>query len=287
MRSDAAFDPTSPKETVNRWIVGETAKARIALDKALGEYRFNDAANGLYAHIWRVFCDWYVEFAKPLLQAEDERAAETRATFAWALDQCLLMLQPIMPFITEALWAETGTRAKPLIHGDWPTYGEELIDAEAQAEMGWVIGLIEQIRSVRSEMNVSPGAKLPLVLVEMSDEATARLTRNQALIERLARAEGIEPGTVEKGSVTLTMDGAVMALPLAGVVDIAAEKARLDKAMAKVAKEMGGLKGKLSNEKFLANAPDEVIEEQKERLAAAEAEAGKLEAALTRLAEMA
>ena len=284
----ADFDPKSCAYTVNKWIVGETAKARIAIDKALEEYRFNDAAGALYAHIWGVFCDWYLEFSKPLLSGDDEAAkTETRATFAWARDQLLIMLHPIMPFITEELWGDTGERAKHLIHADWPTYGEEMIDPAADAEMGWVIGLIEQIRSVRSEMGVKPGDKLPLVLVEMSAEARARLDANAPLIQRLARIETIADGAAEKGSVTLTQEGAVMALPLADVIDVAAEKKRLEKAAQKVGKEVGGIKGKLSNEKFLAKAPDEVVEEQRERLAAAEAEQAKLEAALKRLAEMA
>ncbi|MEO0362903.1 MAG: class I tRNA ligase family protein [Pseudomonadota bacterium] len=189
--------------------------------------------------------------------------------------------------MTEELWAKTGARAKPLIHADWPTYGEELVDPSATAEMGWVIALIEQIRSVRSEMNVSPGAKLPLTLVELDETARGRLTRNAALVERVARVEGMADGAAEKGAVTLTLDGATMALPLAGVVDVAAEKARLDKALAKTSKEVGGIKGKLSNEKFLAKAPEEVVEEQRARLAAAEAEAAKLTEALSRLAEIA
>ncbi|MEM7269037.1 MAG: valine--tRNA ligase, partial [Pseudomonadota bacterium] len=280
------FDPSKVKETVNRWIIGETARARIAFDEALAQYRFNDAANGLYAHTWRVFCDWYVEFSKPLLQGDGPAKAETQATMAWALDQILILLHPIMPFITEELWSLTGTRAKPLIHADWPTYGAELEDAAAKAEMDWVIGLIEQVRSVRMEMGVKPGAVLPMVIAEIDDTAQGRLDRNRALVERMARIEDINEGTVEPGSVTLTLDGAVMALPLAGVIDVAAERARLEKAAGKVAKELGQLKGKLSNEKFLANAKPEVIEEQRERLAAAEAEDAKLSTALGRLAEI-
>ncbi|MEM7544641.1 MAG: valine--tRNA ligase [Pseudomonadota bacterium] len=281
------FDPAAVTQTVNKWIVGESAKARLALDKALDEYRFNDAASTLYAHTWRVFCDWYVEFAKPLLQGEDEAAkVETRATMAWALDQVLILLHPVMPFITEELWAQTGTRAKHLIHADWPSYGAEVIDADASAEMAWVIGLIEQIRSVRMEMNVPAGAKLPLTLVDLDDMARGRLDRNAPLVQRLARIETMGDGAAEKGAVTLTMDGATMALPLAGTIDVAAEKARLEKSLAKIGKEAGGLKGKLGNEKFLANAPAEVVAEQRERLVAAEAEAAKLTTALGVLAEI-
>ncbi len=282
------FDPNSISETVNKWIIAETARARIGFDAALDQYRFNDAANGLYSHVWRVFCDWYVEFAKPLLQSDDGPAkTETQATMAWALDQAVTMLHPIMPFITEELWAQTGVRAKPLIHADWPTYGAEMFDDAASAEMNWVIGLIEQIRSVRAEMNVRPGAKLPLIIAEIDEVGQGRVDRNAPLIQRLARVEAFETGAIVKGAVTLTLDGAVMALPLAGVVDVAAEQARLNKAMQKAAKEVGSLKGKLGNEKFLSNAKPEVVEEQRERLVAAEAEVAKLDAALIRLSDLA
>ena len=286
-RYGADFDPRGVSATVNKWIVGETAKTRIAVDKALAEYRFNDAATTLYAHIWGVFCDWYLEFSKPLLNGEDAAAkAETQATFAWARDQFLIMLHPIMPFITEELWGALGSRAKPLIHSDWPTYGVEMIDAAADAEMAWVIGLIEQVRSVKALLGVKPGAKLPLVVVEADETARARLSANAVLIGTLGRIESVADGAADKGSVTLPVEGAVFALPLAGEIDVEQEKARLEKSAAKAAKEVGGLKGKLSNEKFLANAPDEVVEEQRERLVAAEAEQAKLEAALSRLAEM-
>ena len=282
----ADFDPKTVTQTVNKWIVSETARARIAFDHALDHYRFNDAANGLYAHIWRVLCDWYVEFAKPLLQGDGDAKVETQATMAWALDQAITLIHPIMPFITEELWSQTGTRTKPLIHADWPTYGDEMFNADASDEMNWVIGLIEQIRSVRSEMNVNPGAKTALIIAEIDEAGQGRLDRNALLIQRLARVEAIDHAQVGKGAVTLSVPGAVMALPLAGIVDVDAENARLSKAMAKVAKEVGGLKGKLGNEKFLANAKPEVVEEQRGRLVTAEAEVEKLEAALQRLADL-
>ncbi len=282
----ADFDPKSVTQTVNKWIVAETARARIAFDHALDQYRFNDAANGLYAHIWGVLCDWYVEFAKPLLQGDGDAKTETQATMAWALDQAIILIHPIMPFITEELWSQTGTRSKPLIHADWPTYGEELFDADASDEMNWVIGLIEQIRSVRSAMNVNPSAKTGLIIAEIDEAGQGMLDRNAPLIQRLARVEKFETGAVHKGAVTLTLSGAVMALPLAGVVDVDAERARLDKAMKKIAREIGGLRGKLGNEKFLANAKPEVVEEQRTRLVTAEAEAAKLGAALQRLTDL-
>ncbi|MFN6952685.1 MAG: valine--tRNA ligase, partial [Albidovulum sp.] len=145
------------RHTVNRWIIGETARARMALDEALAAFRFNDAANLLYAFVWGKVCDWYVEFAKPLM--DGDHANETRATMAWVLDQCLILLHPIMPFITEELWGLTGTRQKLLVHADWPSYGHDLIDEDADREMNWVISLIEEIRSARAQMHVPAGLK--------------------------------------------------------------------------------------------------------------------------------
>ena len=275
--------------TVNKWIIGETARVRATVDEALTGYRFNDAALSLYQHTWHVVCDWYVEFAKPLLQGEDAALkAETQACMAWAIDQCLILLHPIMPYITEQLWDDLAKRERPLVHGDWPTYGPEVADADADAEMGWVIGLIEDVRSARAQLRVPAGAKLPLIELSLDGPGRARLDRNRDLIARLARVSEFEMAeTAPKGAVTLPVEGGAFCLPLDGVIDVAEEKARLEKAMGKLQKEMGGLKGKLSNEKFLANAPEEVVDEQRTRLEAAEDEATKLEAALGRLAEMA
>ncbi|MBB5515417.1 valyl-tRNA synthetase [Rubricella aquisinus] len=270
--------------TVNKWIIGETARLREQVDAALAAYRFNDAASALYAHVWGVFCDWYVEFAKPLLAEGSDAREETQAVMAWALDQCLLMLHPIMPFITEQLWADLGERSKMLVHGDWPDYGAELADAEADAEMAWVIALIEGIRSVRAEMNVNPGAKVPLVMVGADATAQARFARNATLIERLARVVDVTfAEAAPKGAVTLPIEGAEACLPLAGLVDVAAETARLTKALDKVEKEIGGLEKKLANEKFLAKAPEDVVAEQRERLVTAGDEAAKLRLALARV----
>ncbi len=283
----AGFDPAGVSETVNRWIVGETVRVAAEVSKALEGFRFSDAAGALYAHTWGVFCDWYVEFAKPLLADHSPAQAETRATMAWALDQCLVLLHPFMPFITEELWGEIAPREKMLVHAGWPAFGDGLEDRAADAEMGWVIHVIEQVRSVRAEMNVPPGAKVPLVMADATQEAMERLNRNLALVTRLARIEGVSEGAAPKGAVSVPLDGATACLPLAGVIDVDAEKARLSKAAQKVEKEIGGLKGKLSNEKFLAKAPEEVVAEQRDRLAAAEAELAKLEAAQTRLKEIA
>ncbi|MFT3689750.1 valine--tRNA ligase [Paenirhodobacter sp.] len=274
----------TPQNTVNRWIIGETAKVRETVDAAFGSYRFNEAALALYGFVWGKVCDWYVEFAKPLFDTED--AAETRQTMRWVLDQCYILLHPIMPFITEELWALTGDRAKMLVHADWPTYGAELIDPEADREMNWVIDLIETIRSSRAQMGVPVGLKLPMVLAQADDAARQAFARNEALVFKLARIDSITETAIPKGAISIPVQGALFGLPLEGVIDVAAEKARLEKSLAKIEKEAAALRGRLSNPKFIANAADEVIDEARENLAAREDEAGKIAAAVTRLAEL-
>ena len=288
-KPSADFDPASVTQTVNKWIVGETARALENTDKALESFRFNDAANGLYAFVWGKVCDWYVEFAKPLLQSDDPAVvAETRATMAWAIDQSLILLHPIMPFITEQLWGDIAERPKMLVHADWPEYSTaDLVDAEADREMNWVIGLIESIRSVRAEMRVPAGAKIPMVQLQLDAAGQAALERNALLIHRLARISEVSEATeAPKGAVTITVEGGTFCLPLAEIIDIDAEQARLEKAIAKLGKEIGGLKGKLANEKFTAKAPPEVVAENRARLQAAEEEVEKLESAKARLAEL-
>jgi len=281
------FDPAAATETVNRWIIGETAKTREATDAALDAYRFNDAASGLYQHVY-FLCDWYVEFSKPLLTGEDGAAKdETKATVVWAIDQCLIMLSPIMPFITEELWRQTGGTGI-LMHHDWPSYTTEaLADAEAEAEMRWTISLIEAIRSVRAEMNVPAGAKIELLLTDFDMEAAQRLLRQGALIRRLARlSEAAVGNEAPAGSIVTAVEGATVNLPIADIIDVKAEGARLRKKLDKLSKETGGLEKKLSNQGFLAKAPAEEVEKQRARLAAANEEKAKLEAAVSRLEAM-
>ncbi|AOZ70516.1 valine--tRNA ligase [Rhodobacter xanthinilyticus] len=277
----------TPTHTVNKWIIGETAKVRELVDTAFAAYRFNEAALGLYAFVWGKVCDWYVEFAKPLFDGPE--AEETRATMRWVLDQCYTMLHPVMPFITEELWALTapeGGRAKMLVHADWPSYGAELVDPDADREMNWVIDLIDTIRSSRTQMGVPVGLKLPMVLAEADEAARAAIARNEALILRLARIDSITETAIPKGAISIPVAGALFGLPLEGVIDVKAEKARLEKALAKLEKEAAGLKAKLDNPKFLANASEEVIEESRDNLAQRTDEAAKVAAAVKRLADL-
>ncbi|MEQ8255759.1 MAG: class I tRNA ligase family protein, partial [Roseovarius confluentis] len=277
-----------PKQTVNRWILGETAKTKALVDTALSQYRFNDAANTLYAFVWGTVCDWYVEFSKPLLlDGTGEVKRETQDTMAWVIDQCLILLHPIMPFITEELWGTLAERDGMLIHADWPTYGDELIDAEADAEMNWVIALIDSVRSARAQVHVPVGLYTPLLVTEFSKSARLAWDNNATMIKRLARIEALEVvDSFPKGCITIPAEGASFGLPLADVIDVAEEKARLEKTLGKLEKELGGLRGRLNNPKFVESAPEEVVEEARENLAAREEEESKLRAALDRLAEL-
>ncbi|OSP56175.1 valine--tRNA ligase [Pseudoruegeria sp. SK021] len=277
-------------QTANKWIMGETAKIREEVDAALASYRFNDAANGLYAFVWGKVCDWYVEFAKPLFASGDEAIiAETRDVMGWTLDQCMILLHPTMPFITEELWGLTATREKMLVHTDWPTYQAlDMVDETADREMNWVISMIEEIRSVRSQMHVPAGLKLPLLQLDLDAAGQAAFTRSEALILRLARIESVSTvDTMPKGCATLTVDGGTFGLPLAGAIDLDEERARLDKALGKLAKDIGGLKGRLNNPKFIASAPDEIVEENRELLSQKQQEEARIHSALARLAELA
>jgi valyl-tRNA synthetase len=231
-----------------------------------------------------------VELSKPILNGDDEAAlAETRAMTAWTLDQILKLLHPFMPFITEELWQKTaGERGRDtmLVNAAWPVY-EGLGDADAAAEMEWVIRLITEIRSVRSEMNVPAGAKIACVLAHPSDESAARAKRWEAEISRLARLDSLTTAdAVPEGSAQIVMDEAVIALPLAGVIDFAAEKARLAKELDKTAKDIAAIEGRLNNPGFVAKAPPAVIEEAKERREELSQRVSQVKDALGRLEAM-
>ncbi|WP_370224846.1 valine--tRNA ligase [Pararhodobacter marinus] len=275
-----------PQATANRWIIGETARTLAVVNEAFANFRFNDAANALYVFVWGKVCDWYVEFAKPLF--DGDQADETRATMRWVLDQCFVLLHPIMPFITEELWGLTGPREKLCAHADWPDYTTDIADAAADREMGWTIGLIESIRSSRTQMRVPAGMKLPMLVVDQDDTARGAYARNEALIERLARLDGLHEGAeIPKAALTVAVEGATYALPIEGVIDITAEADRLEKSLQKLDKEIGGLSGRLNNPKFVANASDEVVEEARANLAERSDEAARLREVLEKLRAMA
>jgi valyl-tRNA synthetase len=281
---DENYDPLAARVQVNRWITGETARARDIVTKAIEDYKFNEAASALYQFAWGIFCDWYVELIKPILTGDDETAkAETRATAAWVLDQIFTLLHPFMPFITEELWQKTATRDVWLIEAEWPSY-KGLGDAAADAEMNWVIRLISEIRSVRAEMNVNAGAKIPCMLVGASQESRRRANAWEAEIMRLARLSSLTfEDEVPKSSAQIALDEATVALPLEGMIDFAAERARLNKELEKIAKDMGGIDGRLNNPAFVAKAPQEVLDESRELKLGLEERKAKVGEALRRL----
>ncbi len=281
------FDPASAKVTLNRWIAGETERTARAVTEAIGAFRFNEAAGAIYHFIWHVYCDWYLELIKPILAGADAKAAaETRAMAAYVLDQALMLLHPFMPFVTEELWAkmanEAEDRASFLMLAPWPK-PRGLDNAEADAEIGWLIKLISEVRSVRSEMNVPAAAKVPLVIAGASETTRTRVAVHGETIKRLARLDSLEFGRPQAGAVQIVLEEATLALPLAGIIDIGAESQRLKREIDKVGSEIKQLDAKLANEKFVSRAPEHVVEEQRERKTEAEATAAKLEQALKRL----
>jgi valyl-tRNA synthetase len=278
----AKFDPKSAKETLNRWIAHETAKAAAEVTDAIEAYRFNEAAAAVYRFVWNIYCDWYLELAKPLLTGPDGAGkTETQAMVAWARDEILKLLHPFMPFVTEELWAVTGKRDALLALDKWPKLSG-LADDKAEAEIGWVIDLVTAIRSVRAEMNIT--AAIPLVLAGASADTKARAERWVEFIKRLARVSDISSAAAApKGSVQLVVRGEVAALPLKGVIDLAAERARLAKEMQKADADIARVDAKLNNPNFMARAPEEVVEEEKEKREEALARKAKIAEALDRL----
>jgi valyl-tRNA synthetase len=281
------FNPKANELALNRWIVGATSRAAAAVTKQLEDFKFNEAANAAYDFVWGTFCDWYLELDKPMLQGEDPAGkAETQATAAYVLDQILALLHPFMPFVTEELWAETGkvgpAREKLLILSAWPKRGIE--DAEADAELNWLIEVVSAIRSVRTEMNVPAGAKIPLLIIGAGVDTGTRVESQLQTLMRLARLETVDYASdAPKGSAQIVVGEATFALPLAGVIDISAEQARLNKEIGKEDGEIEKIDRKLGNEQFVAKAPPEVIEEQRERRQAAVERRERLAAALARL----
>jgi valyl-tRNA synthetase len=278
------FDPHSIRTALNRWIVGETARTQGAITKAIEEYRFNDAAAAAYQFVWNVFCDWYVELSKPVLTGTDETGkAEAQTTCAWVLDRIFVMLHPFMPFITEELWQKTTSRPHWLIDAAWQQ-DAGLEEAAADAEMRWVIDFISEVRSVRAEMNVNAGAKIACELIGAGDESRRRLANWQTEIMRLARLSSISfADIVPKSSAQIVLGEAIVALPLEGVIDLAAEKSRLAKESEKIAKDLAVIDGRLNNPSFVERAPQDVLHESRELKENLERRSIKLQEAAKRL----
>jgi valyl-tRNA synthetase len=282
------FDPHSVKHTLNRWIVGETERAANAVTAGLEGYKFNEAAGAIYEFVWGVYCDWYLELIKPILAGDDEAAIlETRACTAWVLDQCLKLLHPFMPFITEELWAhmvEHGhARRSLLCLSEWPRLSG-LSSTEADEEIGWVVELVSEVRSVRTEMNIPAGAKIPLVITGASEATAARARRHDETIRRLARLESITfAQAAPKGAALIVIGEATVALPLEGVIDMGAERKRLQKEIEKAEGDRSKAATWLANEANVAKSPEHVVELNRERVVEASDRITRLAAALKRI----
>jgi valyl-tRNA synthetase len=248
-----------------------------ALDLALAELRFDECANTIYHFVWGSFCDWYLELIKG---AVDD---ETKAVAGWVLDQILVMLHPFMPFITEELWNAMGERPYPLIHAKWPMPDARALDAEAGPEIDWLIRLVGGIRGARAELNVPPGAKLALHVRDAAARTEARLARHDSALRRLARVEAVALGEVSGGAAQVVVDEATYIIPLEGVIDIEAERARLSKALQAAEKERDSLAGRLANTSFVERAKPEAVEKAKADHAEKASDSEKYRAALARL----
>ncbi|MGF6159872.1 valyl-tRNA synthetase [Ensifer sp. KUDG1] len=287
--SSDGFIPEASSLTVNRWILTELSRTIRDVTEALDAYRFNDAAGSLYRFVWNQFCDWYLELLKPIFGGEDEAAKrESQACVAYVLDEIYKLLHPFMPFMTEELWAQTAgegqERSTLLCHAEWPA--PSYADDTAADEINWLIDLVSGIRSVRSEMNVPPAATAPLIVVGANNLTRERLQQHAQAIGRLARVEHIDHATVApRGSAQIVVGEATACLPLGNLIDLSAEKARLEKAIAKVEAERERILGKLANEKFVANAKPELVEAERERLVELDLQKESLSVALTRVAE--
>ncbi|MCB1558454.1 MAG: valine--tRNA ligase [Alphaproteobacteria bacterium] len=286
---NADFKPENAKATINKWIVGQVMDVQKAIDKNMEEYRFNDAAGAIYQFVWGTFCDWYLEFTKPMLgegNTDDALKQETRDTTGWVLDQILTLLNPYMPYITEELYESIAVRPKDslLMGQPWPTYAESLYNEDARQEMDWVMRLITEIRSVRSDMNVPAGAKIQMMIKDASEQTKSRIASYEEIIGRMARIEKIElTDSAPKGSIQTILDEATIILPIAEIIDLDKERERLKKEIDKLAANINRIDTKLADEKFVNNAPAEIIAEQKARREESETVMNKLSQALKQL----
>ncbi|OIN86067.1 MAG: valine--tRNA ligase [Alphaproteobacteria bacterium CG1_02_46_17] len=286
---NADFKPENAKHTINQWIIGQVMEVQKSIDKNMEEYRFNDAAGAIYQFVWGTFCDWYLEFTKPLLaegNTDDVLKQETRDTTGWVLDQILTLLNPFMPYITEELYESIAVRPKnSLLMGQaWPTYPESLFSEKSLAEIDWLTRLVTEIRSVRSDMNVPAGAKIKMMIKDASEQTKSRIAAYEEIIARMARIENISmTAEAPKGSIQTIVDEATIILPIAEIIDLDKERERLKKEIDRLEANINRIDQKLSDDKFVNNAPAEIIAEQKARKAENETVMKKLSQALKQL----
>jgi len=283
---DPDFDPASVTYKPNQWIIDEISKTAMLTAKAIESYKFNDAADAVYKFIWNSFCDWYLEFTKPVLSEDKALAEEVRKTTGWVLDQVLLLLNPFMPFVTEELYESMATRVEGdrLISAQWPDYSQPLQQPEATKEMDWLTRFISEIRSVRADMNVPAGAKIRLLVKGASNETQRRLNEYNEILCRMARLEVVElSDNAPKGSIQAIVDEATLIMPIADIIDLDQERSRLHKQISKLEDDVKKIIQKLEDKRFIENAPEEIIAEQRQRKQEAESVISKLSQALKQL----
>lgn len=284
---DPSFNPDTVTATPNKWIVHEVTLLKAGIEQGIENYKFNDSSSAIYHFFWGTFCDWYLEFTKPIIQGEEgPLAEETRRTTAWVLDQALLLLNPFMPFITEELYNEMAERPldKMLIASEWPNYPDSFKDTDSAEEMSWLIRLVTEIRSVRQDMNVPAAAKINLLVKGASTQTQERLNNYDEIIKRMARLESIAlSADAPKGAIQSVVDEATIILPIADIIDLDKERARLRKEIDKLNAELAKITAKMSDKKFVDNAPAEIIDEQKSRQANFTATLNKFTQALKQL----
>ena len=281
----ANFDETKISHPVNAWIVNKVKQASNDVSNNLDAYRYSDAANAVYKFAWGEFCDWYIEMVKPIFYGDDEALkSETRATAAWVLDRILVILHPFMPFITEELWQNITNRDEKLIHQLWDRYNN--VDEKSLRDIDWAVGLITSIRSLRSEMNVKPSLKINIMLKDLSDDNIKALNSAKDIIKFLARVEDInvfESDAIAEGTAQIVYEESTILMPLAGIIDVDAEKSRLEKELSKQEAEADSLRGRLNNQGFVSKAPAQVVEEQRQKLGDLDIAIAKVKEALDRL----
>ncbi|NRA87648.1 MAG: valine--tRNA ligase [Rhizobiales bacterium] len=285
------FDPKNVKLTLSKWLLSELSETTNAIEDSIAQFKFNDASSAIYKFTWNIFCDWYIELTKPILFGENEAdKTEIRMVTAYVIDHLLHLMHPFMPFVTEELWnrfdAEDVIRESMLITSPWPS-NSVIKNDNAKQEINWVINFITEIRSVRAEMNIPAGAQTPVIVVNSNTEVQAKITTHNNLLKKMARLENITiADKVPDGAIQILIDGVIIALPLAGVIDIQSELDRLTKEMGKAEKDVLGTEKRLSNESFVSKAPEKIINEQKERLQAAKKQLVSLQDAFTRFEKL-
>lgn len=279
------FDPLRVNLTINRWILTELARAIHDVTGSIENYRFNEASAAAYRFVWNQFCDWYLELLKPIFNGEDDASKkEAQGCAAYVLDSIYRLLHPFMPYMTEELWGHQPGKKTLLCHAEWPKPG--YLDEDSADEINWLIELVSGLRSARSEMNVPPSARAPLVVVGAADDTCVRLLRHDPAIKQLARVEDLVlEQEVPKGSAQVVVGEAIYCLPLGALIDVAAESARLEKALGKISADVDKIGKKLQNEKFVANARAEIVAAERQKLTGLEEQKTRLSAALQRVVE--